>query len=62
MVLLGGSWQLVSGKQSWLVVVPANIGLWDPFQMAMNMAEINGGDPNYLLNEMIRGRRGCTKM
>ena len=26
---------------------------WDPFQMAMKMAEKNGGDPNYLLNGMI---------
>ncbi len=32
-----------------MIVSPQFLGLWDPFQMAMNMAEINGGDPNYHL-------------
>ena len=27
------------------IVSPQDLGLWDPFQMAMNMAAINGGGP-----------------
>ncbi len=34
-----------------LIISPLTLGLWDPFQMAMNswlINGINGGDPNYL--------------
>ena len=44
-MILGGSSQLVSGVEPWLVS-PQDLGLL-PLQMAFSWL-INGGDPNYL--------------